>query len=114
LLLRNACHFRKAAKAHFDIAREGLRPNTQTGQQRRHNAVVLGYKRGQQMQRLDLLMVMPCGDVLCRLNGFLRFECEFVEADHLLVPLSSYLSKNPATTSLLTLLLVGKGKPYRE
>jgi hypothetical protein len=28
-------------------------------------------------------MVMPRGNVLRRLHGFLGFQCEFVEADHL-------------------------------
>src|SRR5216683_1682786 len=34
------------------------------------------------MQRLDLLMIVTPGNVLRRLNGFLGFQCEFVEADH--------------------------------
>jgi hypothetical protein len=38
------------------------------------------------MQRLDLLMIVPRGNVLRRLNGFLSLQCEFVEADHLLLP----------------------------
>jgi hypothetical protein len=50
---------------------------------------VLSDKRGQKMQRLDLLMVVPGSDVLRRLDGLLSFECEFVEADHLFVPLFS-------------------------
>src|SRR5882762_10889906 len=38
------------------------------------------------MQRLDLLMIVPRGNILRRLNCFLRFECEFVEAEHVLSP----------------------------
>src|SRR5437879_2751148 len=38
------------------------------------------------MQWLDLLMIVPGGDFLSRLNGFLRLQCEFVEAEHVLSP----------------------------
>jgi hypothetical protein len=38
------------------------------------------------MQRLDLLMIVARGNVLRRLHGFLGFQCEFVEADHLFLP----------------------------
>jgi hypothetical protein len=34
------------------------------------------------VQRLNLLIVVPGSDILCRLDGFLGFEREFVEADH--------------------------------
>src|SRR6266699_5925125 len=38
------------------------------------------------MKRLDLLMIVPRSDLLRRLNCFLRFECEFVETEHVLSP----------------------------
>ena len=35
------------------------------------------------MQRLNLLLVVPRGNILRRLEGFLRLEGQFVEADHI-------------------------------
>ena len=62
---------------------QSFRADAQTRQKRRHNPVVLRDERAQQVQRLDLLMVVPRGNVLRRLNGFLSFQCEFVEANHI-------------------------------
>ena len=66
----------------LDFARQRFRAHPQTRQQRRHDAVMLGDQRAEQVQRLDLLIVVPRGDILRRLHGFLSFECEFVETDH--------------------------------
>ncbi len=62
-----------APKRTFNLARQRFRTHAQPREQRRNDAVMLRDERAQKMQRLDLLMIVPRGNVLCRLNGFLRF-----------------------------------------
>jgi hypothetical protein len=48
---------------------------------------MLRNERTQEVQRLNLLMIVPSSYFLRRLHGFLGLQCEFVEAHHLCLPL---------------------------
>jgi hypothetical protein len=87
LLLRDARHFRETRETRLNLVGKSFRTDAQAGQQRRHDPVVLRHKRAQDVQWLDLLMIVPGGNFLCCLNGFLRFQREFVEAEHAPIPI---------------------------
>jgi hypothetical protein len=82
VLFRNAAHFRQSSQRRFDLAFQTLRTHPEPLQQRRNDSVRLRHKRGKQVQRLDLLLIVPRGDLLRFLHRLLRFYCEFVEAKH--------------------------------
>src|SRR5579864_5891827 len=86
LLLHRACHLRDAPKTRFNLARQSIRAHAEAREQRWNDAVLLRDERAEYMQRLDLLMIVARGNVLRRLHGFLGFQCEFIEADHLFLP----------------------------
>jgi len=63
--------FGRRAKS-ASISQLMFRADAQAGQQRRNDPVALRHESSQEMQRLDLLMIVPGCDLLRRLNCFLR------------------------------------------
>jgi hypothetical protein len=61
---------------------ERIRVNTQFSEQRGDHAFLLRGERRQHVQRLNLLMAQCCGPLLSFGHGFLRFDREFVHANH--------------------------------
>src|SRR6266852_8956391 len=82
MLLRDACDLRKVLELRFDFSGQHLGAHAQACHQRKHNAVGLADQGSKQVHGLDLLLVVPGGELLRLLQGLLSFHCEFVKAHH--------------------------------
>ncbi len=82
LLLGEPADLGQATQCRFYVAGQRLGTHPETRQQRRHNAVTLFHQRAEQVHGLNLLLLVPPGDFLRLLQGFLRFYGQFVESHH--------------------------------
>jgi hypothetical protein len=82
LLLRDARDFGEAPQGKFDFPRKGFRGRAKTLEKRAHDAIVLRDKGGEEMQRLDHLMIVAGGNLVRFLECFLGFDGQLVKTEH--------------------------------
>src|SRR5215472_4618366 len=82
VLLGEALHFWQARDLAIQLLGQSLGGNAEPRQQGRHNAVGLRHQRGEQMNRLNLLVLVPGGNFLGALHRFLRLHSHFFESQH--------------------------------
>ena len=85
----------------INLAEHGLRSNADLFQYRRNDAFLVFEQRGQQMQRLEFRIAVLGGELVGPLDGFLRFDGEFIPTDRHGSSLLSFVilseAKNPCT-----------------
>src|SRR5579859_334209 len=82
VLLGEALHFGETRDLAFDFVGERLGVDTKAREQRRHDAIRLRHERGQQVHRLNLLILVPGGYFLGALDGLLRLHGHLFKSQH--------------------------------
>src|SRR5260370_1112819 len=67
VLLRNTADLWETRKLRMDLRLQALRAHTETIEERRHDSIVLGHPRCQQVQVLYLRVAFPCSTIVRRL-----------------------------------------------
>ena len=83
VLLRNTAYLWETRKLRIDLRLQALGAHTETIEQRRHDSIVLGHQRCQQVQGLELLLACLCGNILRLLERLLSLYRQFVVSQHL-------------------------------
>jgi len=83
VLLRNTADLWETRKLRMDLRLQALRAHTETIEERRHDSIVLGHQRCQQVQGLKLLLACLCGNILRLLQRLLSLYRQFVVSQHL-------------------------------
>jgi hypothetical protein len=82
LLLRDAGDFGQTPEGKVNLVCERFGRRTKALKKRAHDSIGLSDESGQEMQRLDLLMIVARGNLLCFLESFLSLDGKFVETEH--------------------------------
>src|SRR6266542_1062050 len=78
-MVRHTPDLRKCRDGLLGLLRNGLGCSAKAGENRGNNSLRLLYKREQQMHRLQLLVAESSGELLDRLQSFLRFYSESIK-----------------------------------